>query len=263
MSNLPVTQAAPSQDAAIIEQAVIAGDLSNLTPQMRMQYYMKVCDSLGLNPFTKPFDYIKLNGKLTLYAKRDATDQLRKTHGVSINITSRDTVAEVYIVTAQAVNAEGRTDEATGAVCISGLKGENLANAMMKAETKAKRRVTLSICGLGWMDETEAPTVPGASFVEAEHPTPEVLPIPATTEPVKETPRPRLVNDDGSVRKMTDAQIKRMWALTHKHGVAEEALADYIQIEMGFEKPSEIPIAKADSLFQWIESHPVAADARK
>jgi len=45
--------------------------------------------------------------------------------------------------------------EATGAVDIKGLTGKNLANAFMKAETKAKRRVTLSICGLGFLDESE------------------------------------------------------------------------------------------------------------
>jgi hypothetical protein len=56
----------------------------------------------------------------------------------------------------------GRQDESIGAVNIAGLKGENRANAMMKAETKAKRRVTLSICGLGLLDETEVETV-GAS----------------------------------------------------------------------------------------------------
>jgi hypothetical protein len=33
----------------------------------------------------------------------------------------------------------------------------------MKAETKAKRRVTLSICGLGLLDETEIETIPGAA----------------------------------------------------------------------------------------------------
>ena len=44
---------------------------------------------------------------------------------------------------------------AKGAVNINGLKGEALANAMMKAETKAKRRATLSLCGLGLMDELE------------------------------------------------------------------------------------------------------------
>jgi hypothetical protein len=35
-----------------------------------------------------------------------------------------------------------------------------LANALMRAETKAKRRVTLSIAGLGWLDETEFDIVP-------------------------------------------------------------------------------------------------------
>jgi hypothetical protein len=34
---------------------------------------------------------------------------------------------------------------------------------MMKAVTKAKRRVTLSICGLGMLDETEVDSVPGAT----------------------------------------------------------------------------------------------------
>ena len=35
------------------------------------------------------------------------------------------------------------------------LKGEVRANAILKAVTKAKRRATLSICGLGWLDESE------------------------------------------------------------------------------------------------------------
>src|SRR4029077_13307885 len=54
-------------------------------------------------------------------------------------------------------------EDATGAVSIKGLGGQLLANAYMKAETKAKRRGTLSICGLGWMDETEADSIPGAA----------------------------------------------------------------------------------------------------
>jgi hypothetical protein len=57
---------------------------------------------------------------------------------------------------------DGRTDEATGAVSLAGLSGTNLANSLMRAETKAKRRVTLSICGLGWLDESEVDSVPVA-----------------------------------------------------------------------------------------------------
>jgi hypothetical protein len=49
----------------------------------------------------------------------------------------------------------GRTDESCGVVSLKGLMGEARSNKIMCAETKAKRRVTLSICGLGWLDETE------------------------------------------------------------------------------------------------------------
>lgn len=139
-----------------IEAVLINGDLAKLSPEQRVQYYRKVCDSLGLNPLTKPFAYITLNGKLTLYALKDATEQLRSLHGVSIIELTSQRLEDVFVVTAKAAKQDGRTDAATGAVAIAGLKGENLANALMKAETKAKRRATLSICGLGMLDETEA-----------------------------------------------------------------------------------------------------------
>src|SRR6187431_1340240 len=142
-----------------IEQVLVNGDLARLTPAQRVSYYNRVCESLDLNPLTKPFDYISLNGKLVLYAKRDATEQLRSKRHVSVQIIARELVEDCYIVTARAVLPSGRQDESIGAVNIAGLKGENRANALMKAETKAKRRVTLSICGLGLLDETEVESV--------------------------------------------------------------------------------------------------------
>jgi hypothetical protein len=142
--------------ASAIESVLIEGDLKKLTPEQRVSYYNAVCKSLGLNPLTQPFNYIVLNNKLTLYAKKDCTDQLRKLHDISVLIPAREVIEGVYVVTARATIPGGRTDESTGAVAIDGLKGESRANAMMKAETKSKRRVTLSICGLGMLDETEA-----------------------------------------------------------------------------------------------------------
>jgi hypothetical protein len=62
-----------------------------------------------------------------------------------------------------------------GAVSIAGLKGDALVNATLKAITKAKRRVTLSICGLGMLDETEIDTIQDAKVVD---------------DPVKEAPAP-------------------------------------------------------------------------
>jgi hypothetical protein len=151
-----VTDLAERAQAQAIESVLIGGDLGKLTPEQRVSYYRRVCDSLGLNPLTKPFAYITLNGKLTLYALKDATEQLRSLHGVSITSLETQRHDDVFVVTAKAAKADGRTDAATGAVAIGNLKGENLANAIMKCETKAKRRVTLSICGLGMLDETEA-----------------------------------------------------------------------------------------------------------
>jgi len=148
-----------------VEAALVTNDLSKLTTDQRMSYYKNVCDSLGLNYLTQPFAYISLNGKLTLYAKRDATDQLRQIHNISINITSRELIGDVYIVTAKARNASGREDESMGTVSIANLKGDALANAYLKCETKAKRRVTLSICGLGLMDDTEVETIKEAVLV--------------------------------------------------------------------------------------------------
>lgn len=160
---------------ALLEQVVLTGDLAKLQPAARLAYYAQVCQSVGLNPLTKPFEYINLNGKLTLYARRDATDQLRALKRVSVVIKSREVVEGCYVVTASATTPDNRTDESIGAVDLGNLKGEARANAMMKAETKAKRRVTLSICGLGMLDETEVVTVAGAKAIKVDSETGEIL----------------------------------------------------------------------------------------
>ena len=157
-------------DMAVFEKVVIGGDLAEITPEQRVDYYQRVCESLGLNPLTRPFLYIRLNGKLTLYASKDATEQLRGLKGISIERLERETIGEVYVVTATARDKRGRVDTSTGAVSIQGVKGEALANAYMKAETKAKRRVTLSLSGLGMIDESEVDSIPGAARVEPQEP---------------------------------------------------------------------------------------------
>jgi hypothetical protein len=161
------TAVATIPQASEIENVLINGDLARLTPEQRAAYYMRLCHTLGLNPLTKPFAYINLSGKLVLYALKDATEQLRKLHGVSITEISSTQVGDVFVVTAKAADRTARTDASTGAVATGNLKGEALANALMKAETKAKRRVTLSICGLGMLDETEVETIPNAAPVVA------------------------------------------------------------------------------------------------
>lgn len=156
-------------NASAIESVMIQGDLSRLDAGQRVSYYNTLCQSLGLNPLTKPFEYIKFQGKEVLYARRDCTDQLRSLRKVSIKIVARETINDIYVVTAQATMPDGRCDEATGTLHVKGQSGDALAISMMKCETKAKRRVTLSICGLGLLDETELEaTSREASPVKAE-----------------------------------------------------------------------------------------------
>lgn len=149
-------------EASLQEKVLLGGDLKDLKPAERLQYYKSVCESLGLNPLTRPFQYVTLNGRLTLYPSKDCTDQLRSLRDVSVTIVSREVTGHAYVVVARATMPGGRTDESIGAISIEGLKGDAYVNAIMKAETKAKRRVTLSICGLGMTDESELETIPDA-----------------------------------------------------------------------------------------------------
>ncbi|MHB8398412.1 MAG: hypothetical protein ACYDCI_05685 [Candidatus Limnocylindrales bacterium] len=176
------TLPAPVDGAALAEQVVIKGDLSKLTEQQRMGYYSEVCRSLGLNPFTRPFEYIVLNGKMTLYATRAAGDQLRSIRGITITGLEPKQIGELYVVVATGRDRSGREDSSTGAVHIKGLTGEALANAMMKAETKAKRRLTLSLAGLGFSDESEVGSIPNAQLVDVDPATGEIRKPPTLAE---------------------------------------------------------------------------------
>ena len=157
MATKEMEKAQPSAD--IMERVALDGDLSKLDPSQRVAYYTQICESLGLNPYTKPFQYLKLQGKLTLYATKDATEQLCRKMMISLEKISTEEQRGIYMVTYKATDPNGRHVDAMGAVPIANLKGEALANALMKAETKARRRATLSLVGLGWLDETEIETI--------------------------------------------------------------------------------------------------------
>jgi len=159
-------------DENIISSIVINGDISRLTPQQKVEYYRQFCERLGLDPLSQPFKLLRLNGKEVLYCDRTGAQQLNKLHKVSHEIKARETVSGCYVVTAQASTPDGRKTESIGAVTIDNLRGDALCNAMMKAETKAKRRATLDLLGLGILDETETETILHAQKVDAPAGTP-------------------------------------------------------------------------------------------
>lgn len=203
-----VSNAVALNGTSIMESVIVKGDLSKLSPDERARYYSEVCLSIGVNPLTKPFDYLSLSGKLVLYATKTATDQLRTVKGVSIFKIDAETVGDLRIVHAYARDASGREDMDIGAVNIKGLQGEALANAYMKALTKAKRRVTLSIAGLGWLDESEVESIPSARQVNVNVQTGEII----------DSPGDAPTNDHEPM--ITENQIRMIGAVAEQIGMS-------------------------------------------
>lgn len=147
-------------DLGSLERVLLQGDLAALNTDDRVDYYRRVCATVGLNPLTKPFEYLTLDGKLVLYATRNCSDQLCFIHRLSVAIVSCNEENELMIVRARVTAPDGRSNEAMGVVDLKGMSGKFRANAMMRAETKAKRRAIMSMCGLSFIDETEVEDVP-------------------------------------------------------------------------------------------------------
>lgn len=150
----------PTTGARVIESIVLRGDLSGLGPAERAKFYTQMCEGLGLNPHAQPFAFLKLNGKEVLYATRGATDQLAAMHRLNREVIDGPKVIDLagtklVFCVVRATLPGGRTETAVATVPLV-----DPVNVLMKCETKGKRRATLSILGLGVLDEVELDTIP-------------------------------------------------------------------------------------------------------
>lgn len=177
----------PKEDGQLDGKTLLAlittGDMAGLDPERKVEYYKARCEAAGLDPRTVPFQFIRLQGKEVLYATKSATDQLTKLHHISVNVLDQKTENDIRIVMVRAMSGDKRQTDEMGAVAVGGLKGADLANACMKAITKAKRRAVLSLCGLGMVDELEIETVP--EQIEMPEPTEEPMPEAQAGEAIK------------------------------------------------------------------------------
>jgi hypothetical protein len=177
LTNLSLATVSPAEVARhaaddvspqVLEMVIATGNLKDLTPTQRLMYYDAVCKSMGLNPLTRPFEFVVLSGQLRMYANKGCAEQLRQIRKISLGRPQTEVIDGAYTVWVEASTPDGRTDHDMGAITITGLQGENKSNAMMKAITKAKRRVTLSICGMGMPDDSEIESIPGARRVKVD-----------------------------------------------------------------------------------------------
>lgn len=207
-----------------LNNLIMGGDMSKLSQRQKLDYYHATCNSVGLNPLTKPFDYMRLNGKEVLYANKGAAEQIRNIRGISVVSQSIEWTDDIVIVTVCGKDKEGRTDTETGFAPCKNLVGDAKGNALLKAITKAKRRLTLSMAGLGMLDETEVETIPGAQVINGE--TGEVLEKVKPTEIIIQDPFQIKVTMKYFKNKNETLPDWKMWGRTYcaslKNAMSEE-----------------------------------------
>ena len=154
--------------------AAAAGkDSRALTAGHRAAALAALCRALHLNPLTNPLIYVTLNGKEVLYVTRQATDQIAARLGLHRETVEgpevRDFAGTKLLYCKVRVTMPGPGGRSETAVAT--LPPADLVNAVMKVETKAKRRATLSMVGLGMMGEDDVEGAGGEIPVASDEPT--------------------------------------------------------------------------------------------
>lgn len=259
MTNQNSVAPVDQSQASIMHDVMVKGDLEKLSPDQRAAYYAATCQSIGLNPFTKPFEFIKLNGKLVLYAQKGATDQLRGIHKISISKPDIQFQDGLVVVTVTGRDQSGREDTELGVVTLGNLQGDARANAIMKAVTKAKRRLTLSMCGLGMLDETETETIPNARRVSVDVESGEIIDAPAAP-----APRPRAIAPDAietapatppaDNTTITEENLNKVRAKASERGIEGHDFDWLVWDKYGGKSPADLTVTEGRVLFAMIHS---------
>ena len=130
------------------------GKCDNLTKDQQAEYKKFLCAKIGVSPTLQPVDLIPTKNGLRPYLNKGASELIRDTRKISITGLEVAEQNGMFVVTCKVRGANGRIDCDMGACP----KGTEPHNALMKAVTKAKRRATLSMCGLGAIIEEAHPT---------------------------------------------------------------------------------------------------------
>lgn len=140
-------------------------DLERLDADQKTRYYSDACEFLGIPAHLNLLAFIFMNVGDTgrhevLYAKKGATDFIRDSRGittVSLEPIKDFVAGQVCFIAAGLQESTKRKEFAVGAASIEGLTGKALSDAIMTAQTRATRRMTLQFVGGGILDESELP----------------------------------------------------------------------------------------------------------
>lgn len=151
---VPLRQRDPLPDEVVL--AIAAGNLAPLEPRLRAVAIRTICEDGNLPVSLAPVILIPGDGgTLKPYVTSIGASWVADNKRVSTKILGTESTGGVYVVRMLAIAGDGRSVEDIGAVAIGGLGGQNLANAFMKAHTKAYRRAVLRLAGLPLTDDDE------------------------------------------------------------------------------------------------------------
>lgn len=140
------------------------GDLSVLPDVEKDKVLLKMCEHYQLDAVMRPFILIKLNGKEVWYPTKSATDMVAAKFNLTrevleikenvergilecrVKVTQEGSSRTETCISAVSIVEFGRDE--TGKIVGKIMKGEAYANALMKVDTKAKRRATLGWLGI-------------------------------------------------------------------------------------------------------------------
>jgi len=138
----------------------ILTDLSQLSKEQQDEYVLAACEFLGV-PSELGLVGLSLMDtgdgarNMVLYVKKGATDIIRNNRKINVEKLEQ-TNGDGYVGwMATGKDATGRQEIAVGTVSIKGLTGRAVADAVMTAQTKSMRRMTIQFAGGGFLDETE------------------------------------------------------------------------------------------------------------
>jgi hypothetical protein len=172
-----------SMETAAVKEYFRSGNVAAMTDDERDYVRVKLCQKYDLDPILRPFDLISFNGGMKFYMTASATNQLANAKSLTREVLLLEVNAEQMLArcTVKVSDTNGRAETANAFIAVSKflaptkenpvprkvlMDGEDLANALLKLETKAKRRATMSFFGVmdaGYDNEDRQQTAPLAA----------------------------------------------------------------------------------------------------
>ena len=135
-------------------------DLESMNEEQRQEYVKNVCEHMGVPSELNLVMLTYLDEqdgprRLVAYAKRGATEIIRNNRSINVTDLTSKEIGGSIVFTATGKDSTGRQEMSTGSRYIKDLVGRELDDAIMTAQTRATRRMTLQFVGAGVLDESE------------------------------------------------------------------------------------------------------------